>query len=68
MESRKTFEGFCNISLHWLQWLLFIVVKGTKTEELLIPSQEGEMAEEYLVVNCLQLFSVQGKYGRCKRR
>lgn len=45
-----------------------LVVKRAKTEELLIPSQEGEMAEEFLVVNCLQLFYVQGKVVRCKRR
>lgn len=45
-----------------------LVVKRAKTEELLIPSQEGEMAEDFLVVNCLQLFYVQGKVVRCKRR
>lgn len=45
-----------------------LVVKRVKTEELLILSQEGKMAEEFLVVNCLQLFSVQGTVVRCKRR
>lgn len=48
-----------------------LVMKKAKTEELFIASffhTRGKMAEEFLVINCLQLFSVQGKVVRCERR
>ena len=48
-----------------------LVMKKAKSEEPFLASffhRRGKMAEEFLVVNCLQLFSVQGEVVRCKRR